>query len=139
MKTTFFLFITLTFFNCTSYEKIGDFNYKVKTEKVNTSEYDGIIETIKSYYDSNDGQFLVGYVLKSQKLHFETEQDTVYSIGKLKYNQSNRLIICTEIFKNGYQLFLNTDSIQRVFKQGNNGKIRLVEYSKFKNGSRLVE
>lgn len=139
MKTTIFLFITLTFFNCTSYEKIGDFNYKVKTERVNTGDYDGFIETIKSYYDSNEGQFLVGYVMKSQKLHFETEKDTIYSIGKLKYNKLNRLIICTEIFKNGYQLFLNTDSIQRVFKQENNGKIVLKEYIKYKNGSKLIK
>jgi hypothetical protein len=139
MKNFFFLIIVCAFFNCASYEKIGDFKYKVKTERVNTGDYEGMIETIKSFYDSDDGGFLVGCVIKSQKLHFETKKDTLYSSGKLKYDRQNRLLICTEIFKNGYELFLKTDSIQRVFKQENNGKIVLIKYSKFKNGSKLIK
>ncbi|TDE01360.1 hypothetical protein [Flavobacterium sandaracinum] len=129
----------MLFFSCTSYEKIGNFKYKVKTERVNTGDYEGMVETIKSFHDRNDGEFLVGYVIKSQKLHFETKKDTQYSNGKLKYDRLNRLIICTEIFKNGYELFQKTDSIQRIFKQENNGKIVLIEYSRFKNGAKLIE
>ncbi|MFV8358392.1 hypothetical protein ACNQGB_19695 [Flavobacterium sp. XS1P32] len=139
MKKIFFIIFIFTFLKCTSYEKIGDFKYKVKTKRVNTGDYESIIETIKSLYNSNDGEFLMGYVIKSQKLHFETKNDTIYSSGKLKYDRLTRLITCTEHFKNGYELFLKTDSIQRVFQQENNGKIVLIEYSKFKNGLRINE
>ncbi|MDP5201337.1 hypothetical protein [Flavobacterium sp. DG2-3] len=134
MKTKFYIVVSaVLFISCNSYEKIGDFKYKVSYERINTGEFNGLIKNIKSYYSPIKDTFLFGYTVKAQKLDFETEKDSIFTIGKFKYDIANKNIITTEIFLNGYDNFLQTDSIIRIFTQKKNGGIVLKEFKKYRN------
>lgn len=136
MKTKLIFIVMLAFFGCKSYEKIGGFEYIITNKRVNTGDFGGIIEDLKCYSNPVNDAFLFGYVVKSQKLHFESKNDTVFSIGRLQYNKKSKTIICTEVFKNGYEQFLKTDSIVRVFTQKENGDIVLKEYLGYQKGKK---
>jgi hypothetical protein len=135
MKTKLYLIlIVFIFISCKSYEKLGNFKYRVTVSRVNTSDFDGLIEYIKSYRDPISDTILFGYTIKTQRLHFERNQDTVYARETLKFNPKNKNIICVEIFENGYQHYLKMDSLVRRFTQNKDGSINLIESKEYKGG-----
>lgn len=103
----------LTFLGCGTYEKIGGFRYKIKIDSLNTGDYDGLIETMKFYHRNNKSQ--LGIIIKSQKLHYQSNKDSIYS--SLKFNIKNTSLLVTEKFINGYEKYQHIDSIHRIYIQ----------------------
>ena len=135
MKTKLFLIsIVFIFISCKNYEKLGNFKYRVTISRVNTGDFDGLIEYIKSYRDPVSDSILFGNTIKTQRIHFERNQDTVYARETLKYNPKNKNIICGETFENGYQHYLKMDSLVRRFIQNKDGSVNLIEYKRYRDG-----
>jgi hypothetical protein len=120
------MLIILTFSGCSSYEKIGYFEYKVQIDSINTGDFDGLIETMKFYHRNNKSQ--LGIIIKSQKLHFQSSNDSIYSSASLKFNKSNHSLLVTEKFFNGYDKYQHIDSIQRTYKQDEKGNLIMIQH-----------
>ncbi|TCN59946.1 hypothetical protein D0809_08455 [Flavobacterium circumlabens] len=126
--------LTAFFLSCNSYEKLGDFKYRTTIDRVFNDDFGGVIISIKTYYSPTKDTFLFGNKFKIQKLDFEGENDTNYINGKFKYDPVNKTITTTQIFKNGYERFLEVDSLVRVFVQKIDGSVVLKEYIEYKDG-----
>lgn len=129
MKKIVLLLIILTFSKCGTYEKIGDYRYKTRIDSLNTGDFDGLIETMKFYYRNNKPQ--LGIIIKSQKLHYQSNTDSTYSSYSLKYNHNNYTLITTEKFFNGYEKYQHIDSIQRTYIQDKKGNLKLIQHRYF--------
>ncbi|TCN59947.1 hypothetical protein D0809_08460 [Flavobacterium circumlabens] len=137
MKAKILLPLLIAFFvSCSSYEKIGNFKYRTTVKRVFIDDFGGLIESIKTYYSPTKDTFLFGHIIKTQKLDFENENDTIYTIGKFTYDPVNKTITSTEIYKNGYEHFLELDSLVRILVQKKDGSIFLKEYIEYKEGVR---
>lgn len=135
MKNILIVIMLIFISSCSNYEVIGKYKYKVKTDRVNTGDYEGIILKYNVYInDENEGVFTS--LLKAQKLDFEKENDTVFGTGKLtvKKVENEYYIITKEIYKNGYDKFTEIDSVIRTFKQIDNGKVIIQEINYYQNG-----
>lgn len=132
-----FLIIKLLVFisSCSNYEVIGKYKYKVKTERVNTGDYKGMILKYKKY-TNEENEAIFSSLLKAQKLDFEKENDSVFGTGKLEVNkvENEYYIITKEIYKNGYDKFTEIDSVIRTFKQLDNGKVIVQKIDYYQNG-----
>ncbi|QSB25581.1 hypothetical protein [Flavobacterium sp. CLA17] len=126
--------LTVFFLSCNSYEKLGDFKYRTTVKRVFIDDFGGLIISIKTYYSPKKDTFLFGHAIKTQKLDLETEKDTIYSIGKFKYDPANKTITSTEIFTNGYERYQELDSIVRILVHEQDGSIFLKEYIEYKDG-----
>lgn len=128
---TSLIFIT----SCSNYEVIGKYKYKVKTERINTGDYEGIILKYNIYI-SNEKEAVFSTLLKAQKLDFEKENDTVFGIGEIdvKKVENEYYIITKEIYKNGYDEFTEIDSLVRYYKQLNNGKVEFLKANTYRKG-----
>ncbi|WP_323033785.1 hypothetical protein [Paracoccus sp. (in: a-proteobacteria)] len=113
--------------SCTATEKIGDYNYKIKTKRVNTGDYGGMIVTIKSYYLKNELQ--AGCIVKSQLLYHEKETDTVFSSGFTTIDHVTNELKCYEFYYYWYHLDQREKSRDnyRSFIQAKDGKLKLNE------------
>ncbi|MEO6176881.1 MAG: hypothetical protein ABIP27_17140 [Flavobacterium circumlabens] len=135
MKTKIVIPILTAFFlSCNSYEKLGDFKYRTTIHKVFNDDFGGLVKTIKTYYSPTKDTLLFGHIIKTQKLDFENENDTNYIAEKFTYDPVNKTITSTEIYKNGYEHFLELDSLVRILVQKKDGSIFLKEYIEYKDG-----
>lgn len=135
MKTKLFLIsIVFIFISCKNYEKLGNFKYRVTISRVNTGDFDGLIEYIKSYRDPVSDSILFGNIIKGQKIHFERKRDTIFVRGTIIYDPKNENIVCVEIFENGYQHYLKMDSLVSRFIQNKDGSVILIESKEYKGG-----
>ncbi|MRX41875.1 hypothetical protein GJU43_21550 [Flavobacterium sp. LC2016-23] len=135
MKAKILLPLLAAFFlSCNTYEKLGDFKYRTTVKRVFIDDFGGLIISIKTYYSPKKDTFLFGHAIKTQKLDFETEKDTIYSIGKFTYDPANKTITSTEIFTNGYERYKYLDSIVRILIQEQDGSIYLKNYIEYKDG-----
>lgn len=135
MKAKIFIpILTVFFLSCNSYEKLGNFKYRTTIKRVFIDDFGGLIISIKTYYSPKKDTFLFGHAIKTQKLDFETEKDTIYSIGKFTYDPVNKTITSTEIFTNGYERYKYLDSIVRILIQEKDGSIYLKNYIEYKDG-----
>lgn len=123
--------------SCNSYEKLGDFKYKVTIERVNTGDFGGVVDYMKFYHHPVLDTSMFGYVIKSQRLDFETKKDTVFTIGKFKYDKINKSITTVEIYQNGYEKYVELDSIVRILMQKNDGSIIYKDYIQYLNGKEI--
>ena len=119
----------LTFLGCGTYEKIGSFRYKIKIDSLNTGDYDGLIETMKFYHRNNKSQ--LGIIIKSQKLHYQSNNDSIYTCTSIKFNIKNTSLLVTEKFINGYEKYQHIDSIHRIYIQDKKGNLKLIQHSYF--------
>ncbi len=126
MRIIILYIIALLICGCANYEEIGIFRYKIKIEKVNTGDYDGIINSIKTYNIGNE--FQAGCILKSQKLGFEKATDSVFSKGTTIIDKKNKTLTCKKYYFFGYKEYLRKDSVITVFKQQPDGKLKLALY-----------
>ena len=124
----FFLIIIVLGLGCTSTEKIGNVTYKTKINKVFIDDYNGMVLSIKLYYFKNE--FQAGCTIKGQKLGFENLSDTVFIYGTTTIDSEQKELICKEFYSNGYQTFINKDSLVKIFKQQHDGKMNLIEYKR---------
>lgn len=68
--------------------------------------------------------------LKDKKLGFENLSDTVFIYGTTTIDSEQKELICKEFYSNGYQTFINKDSLVKIFKQQHDGKMKLIEYKR---------
>ncbi len=120
-----FLFIIILTGGCTNTERIGNFRYKTKTEKVFIDDYGGMTISIKSYYLGNE--FQAGCKIKAQKLDFGKQSDTVFSKGFITIDNKNKRLVCREYYLYGYSEYLNMDSSVKIFEQQLDGKLKRIE------------
>ncbi|WP_353164196.1 hypothetical protein [Empedobacter brevis] len=116
---------------CGTYEKIGNFKYRTKTEMVFTGDYGGIVKELKSYQLKNKHQ--AGVVLKSQ-LGFKPIVDTIYSVGFTEIDKINKRLIIKEYYFYGYKDAIRKDSVLKVFQQAPTGELNLLMYKTFYKG-----
>jgi hypothetical protein len=131
---TLLISIIILLASCSSYEKLGDYKYKVTIDRVFIDDFNGLIMYIKSYRNPISDTIIFGNTIKTQRIHFERNQDTVYARATLKYNPKNKNIICVETFENGYQHYLKMDSLVRRFIQNKDGSVNLIEYKRYQDG-----
>ena len=119
---------------CSTTNIIGDFKYQTKVNRVNSGEFNALIFKYKQYHLNGAKKF--SNLIKAQKLGFESEKDTIFAYGKMsvKYDNANVLISVKQININGYDKFTKIDSIERVYKQLNNGDIELKKYISYWEG-----
>lgn len=113
---------------CATTEKIGDYKYKTKMERVNTGDFGGIIVTIKSYYLKNE--FQAGCIVKSQLLYHENKTDTIYSSGFTVIDHITNELKCYEFNNYRYKNF--ADDTYRSFIQTKDGHLKLNEIKTIK-------
>lgn len=123
MKKFFYLPL-LCLFGCKTSEKLGEYKYKTKIQKVNTGDYKGMVNYIKTYSFNN--KFQAGCNIKSQKYNFQKKSDSVFSTGEILFNPNTKVLKCKEIYFNGYNTFLKYDTLIRTFKQNDNGELILL-------------
>lgn len=119
----FFFGTALLLSSCSTTEKIGNYRYKVKVHRVNTGDFGGIIETIKSYYLKN--QFQAGCIIKSQLLYHEKKTDTVFSSGFTVIDNIGKGLKCYQF--NYYWYGSEINNTYRYFLQSKDGELRLNE------------
>lgn len=113
---TVFLFAILTVLcQCAPTEKIGNYRYKVKTERAFTGDNE-IVVHIKSYQLA--GEHKIGCVMKSYKLGRETKKDTLFSEGFITVE--GKIFKCLE-----RTYFPEKSEVIKVFEQNADGSFAL--------------
>jgi hypothetical protein len=135
MKFIIYILATALFIECSSYEKIGDFEYKIGTKRINSGDFDALIFKHKVYIHKNSDT-IFAQLLKAKKLDYETEKDTVFAYGKMlvKSEKDKTIIITKEININGYENFTKNDSVIRIYEQLKDGNVKLLKYTTFQFG-----
>ncbi len=135
MKALLILFVCLFTHGCANCEKIGDYRYKTSVNRVNIGEFDGLIFKYKRFV-ANESDEGFPLLIKAQKLDFETKNDTVFAYGDLNViKEKDKVYIVTkEININGYENFINTDSVIRTYEQFKGGKVKFNEVIYYRRG-----
>lgn len=136
MKFLIYILTTALFVGCSSYEKVGDFEYIIKSNRVNIGEFDGLIKNYKQYLVKKTKNKVFSTLIQAQKLDLETEKDTVFAYGKIlvKSEKDKTFIITKEININGYENFTKTDSVIRIYEQLKDGNVKLLKYTTYQFG-----
>ena len=134
MKKLSYLIFILLFYNCSTYEKVGDFKYKIGIERINIGDFDALIYKYKLYIYNKDTIFVT--LIKAQKLDFETTKDTIFGYGDLRVEHKNNknYILTKETYINGYQKLTEIDSVVRFYEQLKNGKVQFNKILHYRNG-----
>lgn len=125
-------FLISFFFSCKTTEKIGDYKYEVKIHRVNTGDFGGMIEHIKTYYLNNE--FQAGCIVKSQLFGHEKPTDTVFSTGFTFVDHITQELKCFEFnyYWYGVDQRGNRRDNFRKFIQQKDGTLKLNEFKTIK-------
>lgn len=119
------LLIFYNFFFAQKVLKIGKYEY-YKKKSVSVFLKDDGFDAKYDVYATKDNRKKFGCKASAKR------NDSIFQRGYMTLDIKNRTIKCRELFY--YKQSYSVDSIQRYYKQNNDGSFRVLKIQEFKNG-----